>query len=340
MSELKHPEFVENVNDILEGVEEKEGISIDVSDTEIDESIDEYQDERIEPDEGHIYVVRKLLRTAGVSSPNEYIYNGGSGERAGGNPNLNAEEITETDRWITFEGCVIETRQPDTDGLIQTGTLADDTGTINFTIWESNGENPIDERLKRGESYQLASVVTDLFEQAGQMELNIQQVTDIGRLEGDDAFDIDPENYQETISGSVVAFKSPMGLVDKCPNGNCGRVLQQRDECPDCGDIEAELTLRTKAVLDTGEEAWTFILDETQTNEEVNLSMEDAEELVREHNDRSVVNQYIQNQLHGEYLRLYGRNYGRNFTVDEVERIDPPTIGNLDSIKEQIADLP
>jgi replication factor A1 len=339
MSELKHGDYVNDVNSILSQIEEDKDVSFNISDDEISSQIEEYKEERIEPSEGYVYVAREIIRQAGVENPNEYIYSGGSGGRQGTNPEPDAEEITETDDWITFEGCVIETSSPDTDGLIQTGTLADETGTINFTIWAKDGENPVETTLETGQSYRLESVVTDEFEQAGQMELNLRQVTEVSELTGDDAFDIDPENYEETISGAVVGFVEPMGLVDKCSNNECGRVYQE-DECPNCGSTEPELTLRTKAILDTGDDTWTFILDSKQTEDNIGLSKKDAEELVRDHNDREAVKQYIEGKIHGEYWRLHGRDYGRNFQVNEVDLIDTPTITNLESIKSKIADLP
>lgn len=343
MTELKHQEHVDEVLNILDRVEDETDVSISVEPEAIDDRLEEFVGQRIEPDEGVRYVSREILRDAGVSNVNQYIQ-GGAGSRGnlGDNEQLVAEEIVEPDRWIAFEGTVIDLYEPSADAMVQNGVLADETGTIRFTVWEDNdGENTLDTELEQGKSYRLEPVVTNLFEQADQMELKLREATEVTELEGDDALDIDPETYTETVSGAIVSFQAPMGLVDRCPNQpECGRVVNQRDHCPDCGDIEAEIDLRTKAVLDTGAETFTVILNAEQTEREANLSLEDAEELVREHNDREVVRQYIEAELHGEYLHVHGMSHGRNFQVESVELIDPPAISDLDTIEQRLEELP
>lgn len=341
MTDENHQEHIDDILEIVDTAETETGTTINVDEAEIAERLDKFVQKRMEPEQGVRVIAKELIRDAG-EDPYKFVRGSGTGGGASGsNEQLVAGDIEEEGRWIAFEGTVIELSDPNPDAMLQTGRLADDTGSIRFTIWETSDENsPIDTSLEVGESYRFEPVVTHLYEEAEQMELNFREVTEVTKLEGDDALDIDPDTYTETVSGTIINFQEPMGLVDRCPNDNCGRVVQQRDHCPDCGDIEAEIDLRTKAILDDGEDTWVIILDADQTAQEANLTLEDAEDLVREHNDRDVVNQYIEAQLHGEYLYVHGMSYGRGFTVNSIELIEPPSIGDLDTIRDRLMELP
>ena len=341
MTDLKHQEHVDDVLNIVGSAEEETGTSMSVDEEAISERIDDFIQKRMEPEKGVRVIAKEIIREAD-EDPYKFVRGtGASGASSGSNEQLTAEEIVEPDRWIAFEGTVIEVYDPAAEAMVQNGILADDTGSIRFTIWESDdGGSPIDTDLEVGKSYRFEPVVTNLFEEAGQMELKLREATEVTELEGEDALDIDPDTYTETVSGAVINFQEPMGLVDRCPEPDCGRVVRQRDNCPDCGEIEAAIDLRTKAVLDDGDETWVIILDAEQTAQEANLTLEDAEDLVREHNDRDVVSQYIEAQLHGEYLHVHGMSHGRNFSVESVDLIDPPSIADFDSIRDRLVELP
>lgn len=341
MTDENHQEHVDAVLDIVDTAETETGTTINVDEAEISERLEKFVEKRMEPEQGVRVIAKEIIRDAG-EDPYKFVRGSGtSGGVSGSDEQLVAEEIDESNRWIAFEGTVIELNDPTPDAMVQTGRLADHTGSIRFTIWEtSEGNSPIDTDLEVGESYRFEPVVTNLFEDAGQMELKFREATEVTKLEGEDALDIDPDTYTETVSGAIINFQEPMGLVDRCPNDGCGRVVQQRDHCPDCGDIEAEIDLRTKAVLDDGEDTWVIILDAEQTAQEANLTLEDAEDLVREHNDRAVVNQFIEAQLHGEYLHVHGMGHGRNFSVESIELIEPPSVGDLDTIRDRLMELP
>ncbi|KZX46252.1 hypothetical protein [Haloarcula sp. K1] len=341
MTDKNHQEHVDDILEIVDTAETETGTTINVDEAEIADRLDKFVQKRMEPEDGVRVIAKEIIRDAG-EDPYKFVRGSGTGRQASGsNEQLVAGDIEEEGRWIAFEGTVIDLNDPNPEGMIQTGRLADDTGSIRFTIWEtSDGQNPIDISLEIGESYRVNPVVTNLYEEAEQMELNFREVSEVTKLEGDDALDIDPDTYTETVSGTIIDFQDPMGLVDRCPNNDCGRVVKQRDHCPDCGDIEAEIDLRTKAILDDGEATWVIILDADQTAQEANLTLEDAEELVREHNDRNVVDQYIEAQLHGEYLHVHGMNHGRNFSVESTELIEPPSVSDLATIREHLMELP
>lgn len=338
MTEFEYQEQIGKIQQILTTANEETDTEIEVTDEAISDKIGEYVDARIDPEDAVRYVAEDFLDEAGITDTGQFT-RGVSGSRRGrgsvDNEQLKAEEIREPNQWIEFKGTVIEVFENNTDAIAQQGRLADETGTIRFTIWDNDG---IETDLERGETYHLEPVVVNEFQ--GQCEIKIANVTNVTKLEGDDALDIDPDEYTETISGAIVSFQDQMGLIDRCPNEDCRRVLRQVGHCPDCGDVESELDLRTKAVVDTGDDTWTIFLDEKATDELAFMDLEEAKKKAQEYNDRQVVQWAIEEELHGEYLRLHGRDRGRRFDVDEYELIPAPTVGDLREIKSRLKALP
>ena len=131
-----------------------------------------------------------------------------------------------------------------------------------------------------------------------------------------------------------------MGLIERCPNETCRRVLEDPTVCPDCGDVESETDIRTKAVVDNGRDTWTVFLNAEQTDQLAALTFEQAQQLVEEYEYPGVVKEYIESQLHGEYIRFHGRDRGRSFNVTDFELVDPPSLADLDDVKQQLEQLP
>lgn len=339
MPDVDHQEHVDTVLNQIERVSEEAEVGIEVEPEEIAERLEEFKSQRIEPEEGVRYVTRDILREAGVSKPSDYLSGQSVGGAAGPAEHVPISEVDSPNNWITVEGTVIEIYEPKADGMVQNGIIADETGNIRFTAWKNNGSDPVEQTLEEGESYRLSTVVTDEFEQAQQIELKLRGVTEVTKLTGEDALGIDPKTYTEEFEGAIVDFQEPMGLVDRCPNTDCGRVVSSHDECPDCGDIEAELDVRTKAVVDNGQETHTIILEKELTAE-LAVSLEDAKEYANEHNNREVVTEFIEAELHGEYLNISGRDYGQTFSVEGVELIQPPSIHAFDEIEAELKKLP
>lgn len=335
MTDIKHQEHVDEVREALENAEE-DGISVDVSDEVISDAIEDHRQKRVDPEDAVRYVTRNLLREAGADDPRQYLTGGGDPSPPSGvNPRKNAGEITEEAEWVEFVGAVIEANDPSYSQMDQQGRLADDTGTIRYVSWEDSG---FDTELVTGETYRFDPVVTTEFDES--IELKLTGATEAEHLEGDDALNIDPDTYTETIEGVLVEFQDQMGLIERCPNETCRRVLQDPAVCPDCGEVESETDIRTKAVVDDGEDTWTVFLDAEQTNSLAQLTFEQAEQLVEEYDSVGVVKEYIESQLHGEYIRFHGRDRGRTFNVTDYELIDPPSVSDFDDIKHELEKLP
>jgi len=349
MPDLEYQSEVEQVRESLDRVEAEEDITIDVSDEAISKVITDYVDSRIDPEKAVRYTTSDILDKANIENKGQYLQSSGSRQVASGGTNekLGAGEINETDRWIEFEGVVIETYDTSVDSIAQQGRLADHTGSIRFTIWKSSN---VDHEFEVGQTLNLEPVVTNEFQ--GEYEIKVENVTQIEEKTGDEALDIDPDEFTESVSGALIDFQPQMGLIDRCPgpDSDCNRVLQQNDECPDCGDVTSEIDLRTKAILDSGEDNWTIFLDEDQTSQLVNvqnedgdivpLTIEEAKNLAQNHGDRSVVSTIIEGNLHGEYVHITGRDRGDRFDVETIQLVDPPTIGEVEEIKEEMMELP
>lgn len=337
MSDLKHPDAVEEAQSLLTTAEQEEGLDIDTSQATIAERVNEYVATRIEPSNAVRYVVEDVLEDEGVPDPSEYTRSATGGRRGGSTDNeqLTVEEIDQSGEWIEFEGTVLETFDTSSEAIAQQGRLADSTGTIRFTIWESDG---IETRLERGKSYHLEPVVINEFQD--ELEIKVANVTEIATLEGDESLGIDPDEYTESISGSIVKFQDQMGLIDRCPNEDCRRVLREEDQCPDCGDVDSEIDLRTKAVLDTGTDSWTIFLDAADTEALTHIDLEEALNIAEEHGDREAVNWAIEQEVHGEYLQVWGRDRGRRFDVEDFELAPSPDIPELEQLRDELQALP
>lgn len=335
MSVDRYTEYIDEVREAISRAEAGADISVSIDDETLAELFDEYADNRIDPEDAVIYVGKKVLRKEGIENPSQYVYRGRGNQpqNNGANPQLPVEDINQSSQWISFKGTVIELYESESDSIAQQGRLADDTGTIRFTIF--NGDTDV--RLEKGSCYLIEPVVTNLF--GGEYEIKVTNEAKATVLEGDDALGIDPETYTEAVTGSIIDFQSQMGLIDRCPNEDCNRVLRQDDYCPDCGDVESVLDLRTKAILDNGRDTWTIFLDEDQTAKLVGIDLEQAKEMAEEYGDQNVARNYIEAQLHGEYLEVHGRDRGRRFDVEELDFIDAPTVGDFDMILEHLEGL-
>lgn len=335
MTDIKHQEHVDEVREALENAED-DGHTVDVTGETISDAIEKHRQKRVDPDDAVRYVAKNLLREAGVDDTRQYL--AGSSSRSpptGVNPRKKAGELTQEGEWIEYVGTVIETYDPSYSEIDQQGRIADETGALRFVSWKNSGFNT---ELVTGETYKFDPVVTTQFD--GNIELKLTGATQVERLDGEEALDIDPDTYSETIEGVLVDFQDQMGLIERCPNETCRRVLEDPTICPDCGEVESETDIRTKAVVDNGHDTWTVFLNAEQTDQLAALTFEQAEQLVEEYEYPGVVKEYIESQLHGEYIRFHGRDRGRSFNVTDFELVDPPSLADLDDVKQRLEQLP
>ncbi|AFO59456.1 MULTISPECIES: replication protein A [Natrinema] len=278
-------------------------LDVDVEDVEerLTTLVDEY---KVPMDEARRSVTNHYLEEAGLER--EDISSGDS-EAA------TIEEVDEPEEWIDLTAKVIELWDPRSDSVAQVGLLGDPTGTIKFTKW-AKSELPA---LEEGGVYELRNVVTDEYQGRYSVKLNSTTVIE----ERDE--DLEVGNDTSEIEGALVDMQSGSGLIKRCPEEDCTRVLQN-GRCNEHGEGEGEFDLRIKAVVDDGIDAHEVIFDKDATEDLTGLSLEEAKDMAMDALDTTVVADEIRADIVGTYYRIEGPTFGRYVLADDVEELDGP----------------
>jgi len=208
-----HEQFSDHLEDVsVEDVEER-----------LTTLVDEY---KVPIDEARRSVTNHYLEEAGLER--EDISSGDS-EKA------NVEDVDEPEEWIDLTAKVIELWDPRSDSVAQVGLLGDPTGTIKFTKW-AKSDLPA---LEEGGVYELRNVVTDEYQ--GRYSVKLNSTTVIEELDDD----LEVGNDTSEIEGALVDMQSGSGLIKRCPEEDCTRVLQN-GRCNEHGEGEGEFDLRIR----------------------------------------------------------------------------------------------
>ena len=220
------------------------------------------------------------------------------------------DTINTAEQWIDITAKVVELWEPRSDAIGQVGLLGDDTGRIKFTAW-AKSDLPT---LEEGEVYHLGNVVTDEYE--GQFSVKLNRTTTIE--ETDEEIEVG-DNTTE-IEGAMVDMQSGSGLIKRCPNDDCTRVLQN-GRCSEHGEVEGEFDLRVKGVIDNGNEVHETIFNQEMTEELTGVSLDEAKERAMDALDTSVVGDDIRDEILGKYYRIEGPTLGRYVLANEFEQL-------------------
>ena len=279
---------------------------IEVDTDEIEERLDtlvsEYQ---VPMDEARRSVRRHYLEEAGVDSED---LGGGGGSDA-----VTLVEIDEPDQWVDVTVQVVELWEPRSDSIDQVGLVGDPSGTIKFTKW-AKSDLP---RLEEGKSYRLQNVVTDEYQ--GNYSIKLNRTTEIEAVEDD----IEVGDNVAEIEGALVDIQSGSGLIKRCPEEDCTRVLQN-GRCAEHGEVEGEFDLRIKGVIDDGQTVQEVIFDREATEGVAQIPLEEAKEMAMDALDTSIVADEIRDRTLGRYYRISGPTMGRYILADGVEQLDEP----------------
>jgi len=226
------------------------------------------------------------------------------------NQQVNLDEITEAEQWVDITATVADLWEPRSDSIAQVGLLGDETGTIKFTKW---AKSDLDE-LSEGQAYRLGNVVTDEYQ--GQYSVKLNSTTTIETLDreievGDDSTDAE---------GALVDIQAGSGLIKRCPEDDCTRVLQN-GRCSEHGEGEGEFDLRIKGVIDNGDTVQEVIFDKDATEQVADITLSQAQEMAMDALDTSVVADEIRDVTLGRYYRVEGPELGRYLLVNEFEQI-------------------
>ncbi|MDL5363574.1 replication factor A [Halalkalicoccus sp. NIPERK01] len=232
----------------------------------------------------------------------------------GSNSEVQLAEIDAAEQWVDLTAKVVDLWEPRSDSIAQVGLLGDPSGTLKFTKW-AKSDLP---ELEEGGVYRLENVVTDEYQ--GRYSVKLNRTTGITELDEE----LEVGNDESEIEGALVDVQSGSGLIKRCPEEGCTRVLQN-GRCSEHGEVEGEFDLRIKGVIDDGREVQEVIFDQEATEEVAGITLEEAKQMAMDALDTTVVADEIRSQLLGRYYRITGPTFGRYVLADAVEELGGPT---------------
>ena len=288
-----------------EAIAEQFSDHLDVDADEVEERLENLVNEyRVPVDEARRSVTNGYLEDAGMER--DELGRGGS-------ESVLVDEIDEDEQWVDLRVKLVDLWEPRSDSISQVGLLGDESGTIKFVAFETS-DLP---ELTEGRAYDLSNVVTDEYEGSYSVKLNrTTQITEIDE-------EIEVGDNADTVEGALVDIQSGSGLIKRCPEDDCTRVLQN-GRCSEHGQVEGEFDLRIKGVLDDGETVTEVIFDREATEELTGMGLEAAKDMAMDALDTTVVAEEMGEDVLGRYYRVTGPTFGRYVLVDEME--DPGTV--------------
>jgi replication factor A1 len=287
-----HEQFAEKVD----------GLTVDEIEERLDTLVNEY---RVPLDEATRSVESTYLEKAGMDR--EEL--GGRG----GNETVEVGTIDQDEQWIDVRAKVVDLWEPRSESIAQVGLLGDESGTVKFVAFETS-ELP---ELEEGKVYALGNVVTDEYE--GRYSVKLNRTTSITELDEE----IEVGDNATEVTGALVDIQSGSGLIKRCPEEDCTRVLQN-GRCSEHGEVEGEFDLRIKGVLDDGDSIHEVIFGEEATEELTGISLAEAKEMAMDALDTTVVADEMRGTVLGRYYRVTGPEFGRYVLADEVEELAGP----------------
>ncbi|EMA41988.1 replication factor A [Halococcus hamelinensis 100A6] len=125
-----------------------------------------------------------------------------------------------------------------------------------------------------------------------------------------------------TSEGAFVAIRPSSGLVKRCPEDDCTRIIQD-GECSAHGSVDGEFDLRMKAVFDDGNEIESIIFDAEATEAVTGMTVDEATDMAMDALDQSVVVDELRQHVLGRYYEIEGPVVGDYHLANEVSEIGP-----------------
>ncbi|PSO98400.1 MAG: replication factor A [Cyanobacteria bacterium SW_6_48_11] len=296
-----------DVHQHAEEIREQFSEHLDLTEEEVEERLDNLVNEyRVPLEEARRSVVSHYLDEAGLERDD--IRSGG-----GGTEQMNVEDVDEDEMWLGLTAKVVDLWDPRSDAVGQVGLLGDETGTIKFTKW-ADSDLP---ELEEGKVYRLGNLVSDEYQ--GDYSVKLNRTTTVEEV--DEEIEVGDDTAE--IEGALVDIQSGSGLIKRCPEEGCTRVLQN-GRCSEHGEVEGEFDLRIKGVLDDGQEVHQVILDEEATEEFTGIGLQEAQDMAMDALDTTVVAEEMREKTLGKYYRVVGPTMGRYVLANEVEELAGP----------------
>lgn len=275
---------------------------LDVDVEEIEERLDTLVSEyKVPPEEARRSLVSNYLDETDMDRES---LSGGDTEQT------SLADIDTDEEWIDVRAKVIDLWEPRSDAISQVGLIGDESGQKKFVSFATSDLPLLDE----GEVYRLGNVVTDEYE--GQFSVKLNRTTSIEQL--DEEIDVGDNSVE--VEGALVDIQRGSGLIKRCPEEDCTRVLQN-GRCSEHGEVEGEFDLRIKGVLDDGTTVQELVFGQEVTEELTDISLETAKEMAMDALDTSVVVDEMKATTLGRYYRVRGPTLGRYVLVNEFERL-------------------
>ncbi|WP_096394103.1 replication factor A [Halorubrum trapanicum] len=288
-----------------EAIAEQFSDHTDVDPDDVEERLETLVDEyRVPLDEASRSVTNSYLEDAGMER--DELGRGGSEE-------VLVNDIDEDEQWVDLRVKLVDLWEPRSDSISQVGLLGDESGTIKFVAFETSDLPELEEE----QAYELSNVVTDEYE--GSYSVKLNRTTGITEIDEE----IEVGDNADTVEGALVDIQSGSGLIKRCPEEDCTRVLQN-GRCSEHGQVEGEFDLRIKGVLDDGETVTEVIFDREATEELTGMTLEEAKDMAMDALDTTVVAEEMGEDVLGRYYRVTGPTFRRYVLVDEME--DPGTV--------------
>jgi len=232
----------------------------------------------------------------------------------GQNDEVLVNEQEQDGEFVDIQVRVVELWEPQSDTVSQVGLVGDESGRNKFISFNHDHIT-----LEEGESYRVENLVTDEFD--GEIDLKFIESTEVTPLDED----VEVGENIEEISGVLVDMAPASGLIKRCPEEDCTRVLNE-GRCSEHGTQEShDFDLRIKGTMDDGDETYTIIMNREVTEEFTGMTLEDARQLGKDELDLTVIRQRFMDEFLGKYYTLQTRPYVGNYMVDAVEKgIDVP----------------
>ena len=232
--------------------------------------------------------------------------------------------VTVTGKVISVESREITARGE--QKTVYSGTLADDTGKIQFSAWSDFG-------IKEGESLCIQNAYIRSWKGIPQLNLgdrcevsrvdsitnivdtsaNKKTVDEITRIGG--GLDI-------TLEGLVVDVRQGSGIIRRCPQ--CNRSMLN-GACTTHGMVEGVMDLRLKLVLDDGTGAIGAIINRADTEKLTGVTLQAAQGLAAVKGE-AIVGREITSKILMKRIRITGNvmsdDYGPSMIVKSAEKVD------------------
>ena len=274
-------------------------ITADEIEARLQTLVDEY---KVPLDEARRSVVNHYLDEAGI---------GRDALGGGSNETIDLADVDAPEMWIDVTAKVVELWAPRSDSIDQVGLLGDSSGTLKFTKW-AKSDLPT---LEEGQVYRFGNLVTDEYE--GRYSVKLNRTTSIEPLDED--LEVGDDDVE--IEGALVDVQSGSGLIKRCPEDDCTRVLQN-GRCTEHGEVEGAFDLRIKGVLDDGEQVYEVLFDKDATEALTGISIEEAKDMAMDALDTTVVADEMRDIVLGRYYRVVGPTFNRYVLAETVEEID------------------